>query len=40
MYQFSTPISALAQGAMTAPMNNSFAVAMRQLAEAAKTAQA
>lgn len=40
MYQFTTPISAMAQGQMTAPVSNSISVAMQQLIEAARATQA
>lgn len=39
MYQFTTPISAMAKGQMTAPVSNSVSVAMQQLIDAARAAQ-
>lgn len=39
MYQFTSPISALAQGQMTTPVRNSITVALQQLAQAKPATQ-
>lgn len=39
MYQFASPIRALEQGSISAPISNSIAVAIRQLAEAKREAR-
>lgn len=39
MYQFTSPIRALEQGSIPAPISNSIAVAMQQLAEAKRAAE-
>lgn len=39
MYQFTSPIRALAQGDVTPPISNSITVALQQLADAQRAAK-